>query len=106
MAVNIDKNTIEHSGTISTQMSELALGLHDIARRASKTSFASYEECIDEIIRSTRLYKLTDAGMNIKEAMEVLGMDPSKIILSESVIPEDQREALNEANHTQTHRTK
>jgi len=106
MAISIDRNTIDHSGNTNTQMSEIALGLHDVATRVSEAGFDSYEGCIDKIVKSSRLYKLTDAGMDITEAIAVIGMNPGNVDLSESVIPKDQREALNEANHTQAHRAK
>ena len=94
MAVSIDRNKVSCTGNASMQISEIALGLHSIASYMEERGLGDYGEIIDKIVTSSRLYRLTDSGMTVKEAMLVLHMNPDKIILSESIIPEELKEGM------------
>jgi hypothetical protein len=63
-------------------MSEAGLLVHHIALEIEKQTGTSYSEVIDNILTTTKLYKLVDSGMSTDEAMEVLGISEKVIEVS------------------------
>ncbi len=87
--IHIDKENLKIDGNINTLMSEVALAMHAVIEQAAKNDRRSYSELMGELQRSARLYKLTDSGMKVEDAMEIIGMDPRRLNKRESVIPDE-----------------
>ena len=80
-------------GSPNRVVSELGALMHHIATQIEEGTKVSYETVISDVINTTKIYKLVEAGMTVPEAVEVLGIaqDYREIAIS---TPEGGRETV------------
>jgi len=61
-------------GNMNVLLSELTALTHALCKDLSESSGVPYEEIVERVQTSVTLYKLTDSGMDVEEAMDVLDM--------------------------------
>ena len=75
--IKADKGDVIFDGTVNTIVSEAVLIFHMIVREAvaHDPEMRSYEEMRNEMLKGMAPYQLIDAGMDPREAVEVLNME-------------------------------
>ncbi len=82
--IKIDRNQVEIHGDPDANISEAALMFYEVCKKVSKQTGSSFTEIEDHIFRSAKVYPLIDAGMDLVQAVEVVGIDKDKIDLERS----------------------
>ena len=80
-------------GSPNRVVSELGALIHYIATQVEEGTSVPYETAINDAINAAKIYKLTEAGMTVPEAIEVLGIakDYRKVEIN---TPEGGRETV------------
>ena len=69
-----DEGNTHIEGSPNKVISELGALIHYIALSIEEGTKVSYQRAIDDAINAAKIYKLTEAGMTVPEAVEVLGI--------------------------------
>ena len=88
--LRVDGASVKGEGDISRQLSELALMIHAIVQNAEDKAGLDYATTMDSVVKHASLYKLTYTGMTLKEAIEVLGINPDSIDKKRTVLPDGE----------------
>ena len=90
-----DEGNTSIEGSPNRVISELGALMHYIAVQVEEGTSVSYETVINDAVNAAKIYKLTEAGMSVPEAVEVLGIgkDYKEIAMS---TPEGGRETVYE----------
>ena len=88
--LRIEGSHVGGEGDINQQLSELSLLVHAIVANAEEKAGLSYEETMENVVKHAHLYRLTDAGMTTKEAIEVLGINPDSIDKKRTVLSDGE----------------
>ncbi len=92
--IKIDKDSVTLEGKGNLLLSELTLAIHVVIDSASEHTGIPHNEILEQVTKHAQLYKLTDAGMTIKDAIETIGIDPGRVNLEESIIPDNMKAAF------------
>ena len=88
--IKADMTHVVGEGDVNKQLSELSLLIHVIVSNAEGKIPLTYEEAVENVVKHAKLYRLTDAGMTTSEAIDVLGIDRSKINEQRTVLPDGE----------------
>ena len=88
--LRVDGASVEGEGDINQQLSELTVLVHAIVQDAEDKAGLDYATTMDSVVKRASLYKLTDTGMTLKEAIEVLGINPDSIDKKRTVLPDGE----------------
>ena len=90
--IKVNMEQVDIEGDPNHVTSELALMIHAVCDNLETKFGIPYAGTLERGLQGARIYPLTDAGMTIQEALDVVGMKNSKINMDKSVMPEEMRE--------------
>jgi hypothetical protein len=70
--IRIDKGNINANGSEADIISELTTALYEITKNLAEKKGISREKVQDDVLQGTQLLHLIDAGMEVKEAADII----------------------------------
>ena len=73
--IKVDKGAIAIEGHPDLILSELSFLVHHTMKQIEEKTGMPYERMVIDLDKGMKLYVLTDSGMTVREAMEVVGIN-------------------------------